>query len=93
MGELDNTEHMLTTLDNPFDPFTQFEAWQAYDTAAGHHSLSFLARVVITSDSLSEAQQAYATEQAIDEIVRYDVTGLYVKASRANPVPGRRKSA
>lgn len=91
--DIDEEQYMLTTLDNPFDPFTEFKEWLAYDTRAGHYTLSFLDRVVITSDSLSEAQQAYAIQQAIDEIVQYDVTGLYVKASRTNPVPGRRKSA
>lgn len=74
-------EHMLTTVDNPFNPFTQFDAWYAYDTASGYHSLSFLARVVRTSDDMSEADQSLAIELGIDEIVRENVLGIYKKVS------------
>ncbi len=72
-------EHMLTTVDNPYDLFTQFDSWYAYDTASGHHTLSFLARIIKTSDDLSEADQSIAAEQAIDEIVRENVSGMHKK--------------
>ncbi len=77
-------EHMLTTVDNPYDPFTHFNEWLAYDTVVGHHTLSFLARVVRTSHELSEADQAVAEEQAIDEIVRENVSGFFRKVSAPN---------
>lgn len=73
--------HMLTTVDNPYDPFTQFNEWFAYDTRKGYHTSSFLARVVKSSDSLSEADQDLALEEAIDEIVKENVSGLYKKVS------------
>jgi hypothetical protein len=75
--------HMLTTVDNPFDPFTQFKEWFAFDEVQGHHTSSFLARVVRSSDSLSDADQSLAIETAIDEIVRENVSGLYRKVSSA----------
>lgn len=74
-------DHMLTTVDNPFNPFTQFDEWYAYDSQLGHHTLAFLARVTRTSDELSEADQSLAIEEAIDEIVRENVSGLYRKVS------------
>ena len=74
-------EHMLTTVDNPYNPFTQFNDWYAYDEAKGYRTTSFLARIVITSDELSEADQSVAIENAIDEIVRENVLGLYRKVS------------
>ena len=74
---------MLTTVDNPYDPFTQFREWYGYDEAQGYHTSSFLARVVRTSDDLSDAQQSYAIEQAIDEIVKENVLGLYKKVMKA----------
>lgn len=83
-------EHMLTTVDNPFNPFTQFDSWHAYDTASGYNSLAFLARVVHTSDELSEADQSVAIENAIDEIVRENVLGVYRKVTAdtaAQPAP------
>jgi hypothetical protein len=62
-------EHMLTTKDNPFDPFTEFDEWNVWDQAAGYNTLSYLGRVVKTSDELSETDQSLAIEQAIDDIV------------------------
>ena len=74
--------HMLTTVDNPFDPFDQYDEWFAYDAYLGHHTASFLARVVRTSEELSEFQQNLAIEQGIDEIILENVNGLYRKLSR-----------
>jgi len=74
-------DHMLTTVDNPWNPFTHFDEWRAFDEAAGYHTSAFLARVTRTSDALPEDQQAEAIEQAIDEIVTENVLGLYRKVS------------
>lgn len=75
---------MLTTTDNPYNPFTEFDQWYAYDTQVGHHSLSLLARVCRTSDELSDLDNAQAIDHAIETILTEDVTGLYKKA--AEPV-------
>ena len=75
-------ESMLTTEDNPHDPFDDYDAWYAYDTRAGHHTLSFLSRLVAISYETSEADQSLAIERAIDEIVDENVNGLYKKVSR-----------
>jgi hypothetical protein len=74
-------EHMLTTVDNPFDPFTHFDEWYAFDEAAGYNTSSFLARIIQTSDSLSEADESVAIETAINEIVDMNVLGIYRKVS------------
>jgi hypothetical protein len=70
-------EHMLTTVDNPFDPSTQFDDWYAWDTRQGYHSLALLGRVVVTSDDLSEADRSAALEHAIEEIVAENVSGMH----------------
>ena len=74
-------EHMLTTVDNPYDPFTQFDEWYAFDVAAGYNTSAFLARIVKTSTELSEADQSLAIEEAIDEIVRENVSGVHRKVA------------
>ena len=79
---------MLTTVDNPYDPFDEFDLWFSYDTRKGHHSLPLLARVAIVSDELSDADQAIAIENAIDEIVKENVSGLHRKVSREVPGGG-----
>jgi len=69
--------HMLTTVDNPFNPYANFDEWMAYDIQQGHNTLQLLARIARTSDELSDLQQEMAIEHAIEEIVRENVSGLH----------------
>lgn len=78
--------YMLTTVDNPYDPHTQFDEWYAWDMAQGYHTLALLGRVVRTSTDLSEAQQDLDVANAIDEIVKENVLGLYRKAEAPTSV-------
>lgn len=71
--------HMLTTVDNPFDPFTQYDEWSAFDERAGYNTPEFLARIAILSHDMSEEQQSEAIESAIDEITDLNVNGMYKK--------------
>ncbi len=77
-----SNDSMLTTLDNPYNPFTQFDEWYAFDVEKGYYTCNYLARVAKTSDYLSEEDEALAIEQAIDEIVLLNVTGLYIKVTQ-----------
>lgn len=77
-------EAMLTTVDNPFNPFTQFDEWLAFDRSSGYNTLEFLARVTHSSHELSEADQLAAIDQAMDEIVRENVNGMYRKVTVAS---------
>jgi len=72
---------MLTTLDNPYNPFTQWVEWDAFDRGKGYYTCAYLARVVLSSDELSEEDQALATEQGIDEILDFNLTGKYIKVT------------
>lgn len=74
-------DHMLTTVDNPYSPLTEFDEWFAWDRDAGYHTLSFLGRMVKSSDDLSHPDQLKAIEDAIDEIVELNVLGVYRKVS------------
>ena len=65
---------MLTTDDNPFDPFTQWDQWYAYDESHHYGSCEYLARVAKTSTDLSFDLSNQAIEDAIDDIVRLNVT-------------------
>lgn len=80
-GDDVTTKSMLTTIDNPYSPFYEFNKWYAYDIASGYHTSSFLARILIDSDQLSEADIEAATESAIDEIVKENVLGIYRKVT------------
>lgn len=70
-------EHMLTTVDNPYNPFTQWDEWLQFDERSGYYTLPLLGRVVITSNELSELDQAQAIEMAMQEIVSENVSGMH----------------
>jgi hypothetical protein len=82
--EVQVTEYMLTTVDNPFDPFTQFDEWLAYDTKMGYHSASFLDRIAKVSHELSAPDQQIAIQDAIDEIISENVSGMWKKVKRGD---------
>lgn len=69
----------LTTFDNPYDPFTQFNQWFLYDEEKGYHSTSYLGRIARISDQMSDEENNQEIERAIDEIVKYDFLGIYKK--------------
>lgn len=73
------TTYMLTTVDNPYNPHTQFDDWLSFDTHAGYHSLALLGRVGFFSDDLSDPDQELAIQQSIDEIVAENVSGMHKK--------------
>lgn len=75
-------EYMLTTVDNPFDPFTRFQEWFNYDVMMGYNTSALLDRVAKVSNELSEPDQALAIQNAIDEIVEENVSGMFRKVTR-----------
>ncbi len=58
---------MLTTIDNPYNPFTQFDRWYVFDCQKGYDTCAILARISRNSDELSEADQEIAIEEATSE--------------------------
>lgn len=71
---------MLSLASNPYDPFTEYELWLNFDHKEGFDTAGLLARSVVSSSALSEAEQEDAVEQAIDSIVANpSFGGLYKK--------------
>jgi len=73
---------MLTTIDNPFDPFEDYDEWFRFDTDKGYHTCSYLGRIAKTSPELSEKDTQISIESAIDEIIRLNVLGIYKKVTK-----------
>lgn len=78
---MDEKEYMLTTIDNPFNPFTHFDEWYAFDTQKGYNSCAYLARIVDHSPEMSDSDSRKETNRAIDEILRLNILGIYKKVS------------
>ena len=65
---------LVTTTDNPFDPFKQFEQWKSFDeVVCGYYTLNYLARIAVTSPELTGKEMDQAIEDACDEVCEMDL--------------------
>ena len=71
--------YMLTTLDNPFDPFNDFKAWYAFDCEKNHNTSSRLARIVNISSEMTQKEIDEEMDRAMDLIIKYDLEDKYIK--------------
>lgn len=76
------TMSMLTTIDNPFDPFEEFDSWFDYDSRNGYNSCGLLARFAETSKVYSEDENNDMIEEAIDEIIKTNPLQIYMKVTK-----------
>lgn len=60
---------MLTTADNPFDPFTQFFAWFNYDWRMGYNTCGWIDKLAPTSDNLTDYENTWIIQRAINELL------------------------
>lgn len=72
----------ITTFDNPYDPFEQFDDWYRFDIDKGYNTCSYLDRIARTSNQLTDSENDAEIERAIDEIIKYDFRNIYKKVKR-----------
>lgn len=77
-------ECRLSTIDNPFNPFDDFNSWFLYDIEKGYQSCEYLAKIARLSDDMTEKEENEEIERAIDEIVELNPLGIYMKVTRNN---------
>lgn len=63
----------LSTSDNPYNPITQYDDWERYDTEHGYYTNDYLDRVCHTTRELGDDLYAQDIENAIDEAVKYNL--------------------
>ena len=71
--------YMLTTIDNPFDPFNDFKAWYMFDCEKGHNTSARLARIAKIDDEMTQKEVDDEMDRAMDLIVKYDSEDKYIK--------------
>ena len=77
-----SSQCMLTTIDNPFDPFKDFTSWYLFDMEKGYDSCGRLMRIAKISDDLTEKEENKEIERAIDEIIKYDFMDIFKKVTK-----------
>ena len=69
---MSNKEVFITTIDNPYDYFKQFDEWLNFDHLKGYYTLEYLARLVHTAPDLSDEEERNEIERAIDSIIEWN---------------------
>ena len=75
---------MITTVDNPYDPFEDFNSWFAFDTENGYYSCSKIARIAQLTDDMSEVEMQIEKERAIDVLIKNDFLNIFRKVYKNN---------
>ena len=70
---------MLTTFDNPYNPFDDFTLWLMFDKEKGYDTCERLARIADVSDDMTQDEIEAASDRAMDEIIFYDPLNIYKK--------------
>lgn len=69
----------ITTIDNPFDPFEDFENWFLFDCEKGYYTCSRLARLANIEENMTEEQEDQEIERATDRLIQLDPLDIYKK--------------
>lgn len=60
----------ITTTDNPYNYFDNFEEWYNYDHYHGYYTLEYLDRVAQYGKNLGEIDDEETMNEAIEEIIK-----------------------
>lgn len=82
VNESEVKEFMLSTSDNPYNPFTQFREWFAFDIANGYNTCSYLARICELSDEVCDRETRLSINDAIEEALMFNLTGNRIKVEK-----------
>lgn len=75
-------EVMLTTINNPFNPFTEFDNWLSFDYRNGTDCCGTVARIAKTTNALTDELNDIEIEKAMDSIVE-SMPGVFIKLHKS----------
>lgn len=78
---------MLTTIDNPFNPFEDYKAWLSFDKDHHYDSAEKVMRIAELTDEMTMIEENVEIERAIDEIIKYDFLNIYQKVEQELVIP------
>ena len=77
-----NEAYMLTTLDNPFNPFIEFSDWKRFDEDHNYYTCALLDRLTFTSNNLSDEENTELLNVQIQDIIDDDETANLMKVRK-----------
>lgn len=74
---IDKDQLFLTTYDNPYDFYVQFDEWLNYDRLMGYYTLEYLGRLITTSPMISDEDNEIEIQSAIKSIIEWNGSEMY----------------
>lgn len=74
-----NDKWLLTTIDNPFNPFTEWVQWYLEDVRLGHDTCGLVARLSTTSDDLDDESEF----DVMSDVIKYNFSGKHIMVSES----------
>ena len=78
---MEETDFVLTTKDNPYNPKTDYDKWSEWDTVNEYNTEAFVARLVAMEEGFDiddDISMDALTNKVINEILEHDMTGMYM---------------
>lgn len=72
-------QSVITTIDNPWNPFTQFREWYAWDNKHHYETCRWLDHYMFSSNDLSDEQIDADITDAQNKLLVRNPYGLHVK--------------
>lgn len=77
-----NKQVTATTIDNPFNPFDDFDSWFQFDVEKGYYTSSKLARLTHLTDDMTEKEENEEVERAVNRLIEIDPLDIYIKVTQ-----------
>lgn len=61
-------QYTITTYDNPWNPWTHYDEWEAFDLLYGYKTWQKIAKIALNSAKVNETEDEDAINFAIDEL-------------------------
>ena len=74
-------EYMLSTIDNPWNPFKNFDEWLQFDLSHSYNTLAYVARIAKTDSEMDDKTYSDQVNKAIDDILKYNPLPIYIRVS------------
>lgn len=71
---------MLTTVDNPFNPKTDYDKWQQWDEDNGYYTESYIARLIADEEGFDiddDVKMKELVDKVITDILNNDIINQY----------------
>ncbi len=79
----EDSDLVLTTIDNPYDPKTEYYKWKQWDEESGYYTEAYVARLLMMEkefDIDDELVVVALTNKVINDILENDPLNIYALA-------------